>query len=187
MIQNVSCKRWGWSQIMALQRTSYCTMYCLTHAVETIYFIPCYKVVLFWPLLDGDRAILGTLDASDDCRMLYKRSIWNNIAKNIDILVMFKQSFLHTKPWILVGGNRYSPLLFTSKDRICANLRQSARARTIDENRRRNASTSRSRDVTDWSVVTSHCQVRKDIPWWKWRSEQSMIVLAVCMLDQGIK
>ena len=62
-----------------------------------------------------------------------------------------------------VVKNRYSRLLFTSKDRLCANLRK--------KNwriRRHNASTSRSRDVTD------HLRWRNE----RWRNERSMIVIS---------
>ena len=76
-----------------------------------------------------------------------------------------------------VMRNRYSRLLFTSEDRLCAIC-------ACKNNRqiwRHNASISRSRDVTD-PLWWRH--VRNDRPWRQLRNERSMIVLAeLCVQD----
>ena len=67
--------------------------------------------------------------------------------------------------------NRYSRLLFTSEDRLCANLRVQEQSTNMTSQCQYLAFAWRHRST----VVTPQCQVRKDLPWRQWRNERSMI------------
>ena len=68
--------------------------------------------------------------------------------------------------------NRYSRLLFTSEDRLCANLCVLEQSMNITSQCQCLAFAWRHRST----VMTSQCQVRKDRPWRQWRNRRSMIV-----------
>ena len=71
-----------------------------------------------------------------------------------------------------VMRNRYSRLLFTSEDRLCANLRVQEQSRNMTSQCQYLAFAWRHRST----VVTSQCEVRKGRPWRQLRNERSMMV-----------
>ena len=71
-----------------------------------------------------------------------------------------------------VMKNRYSRLLFTSEDRLCANLRVQEQSTNMVSQCLYLAFAWRHRS----NVVTSQCQFRKDRPWRQLQNERSMIV-----------
>ena len=73
----------------------------------------------------------------------------------------------------LVGRSRYWRLLFTSKDRICANLRVQQQSMNMKSQCRYIAFVWHDRSI----LMTSQCYARKDRPWRWWRNEQLMVVL----------
>ena len=73
-----------------------------------------------------------------------------------------------------VMRNRYSRLLFTSEDRICANLRVQEQSTNMTSQCYYISFAWRHRTT----VVTSQCPVRKDRPWRHLRYERSMKSLA---------
>ena len=78
-----------------------------------------------------------------------------------------------------VAGYWYSRLLFTSEDRLCANLRVQWQSTNMTSQYQFLAFAWRHRSI----VVTSQCWVRKCHPWQQWRNELSMIVFSgfVCL------
>ena len=71
-----------------------------------------------------------------------------------------------------VVRNRYSRLLFTSEDRLCANLRVREQSMNTTSQCQCLAFAWRHRST----VMTSQCQVRKDHPWRQWRNGQWLFV-----------
>ena len=71
-----------------------------------------------------------------------------------------------------VVRNRYSRLLFTSEDRLCANFCVLEESMNITSQCQCLAFAWRHRST----VMTSQCLVRKDRPWRQWRNGWSMIV-----------
>ena len=73
-----------------------------------------------------------------------------------------------------VAGYRYSRLLFTSEDRLCANLRVQWQLTNMTSQYLFLAFAWRHRSIE----VTSQCWVRKCHPWQQWRNELSMIIFS---------
>ena len=73
-----------------------------------------------------------------------------------------------------VARYRYSRLLFTSEDRLCANLRVQWQKTNMTSQYQYFAFAWRHRSI----VVTSQCSVRKGRPWQQWRNERSVMVLS---------
>ena len=103
------------------------------------------------------------------------------VKDTLDKAVIFHVlSVLWTRDWCSytlsreyrVLRNRYSRLLFTSEDRLCANLRVLEQSMNITSQCQCLAFAWRHRST----VMTSQCQVRKDRPWRQWRNGRSMIV-----------
>ena len=71
-----------------------------------------------------------------------------------------------------VVRNRYSRLLFTSEDRLCANLHVQEQSTNMTSQCQYLAFAWRHRST----VVTSQCEVRKGRPWRQLRNKRSMMV-----------
>ena len=131
---------------------------------------PSASVFVYWV----PRAMFFTRHGRPWSNPTIHRRVWCEIAypfpnfnvAAVEVWELISNYFLHAKPWIPVAGYRYSRLLFTSEDRICANLRVQWQSTNMTSQYQFLAFAWRHRSI----VVTSQCWVRKCHPWQQWRN-----------------